>query len=62
MTNVKTIDGQMQIINEAGIQVNKADQAAFREHVEKGYDRYAAIVGQANAKDLIAKLKAVGGY
>lgn len=47
---------------EAGIQVNKADQAAFREHVEKGYDRYAAIVGQANAKDLIAKLKAVGGY
>lgn len=47
---------------EAGIKVNQADQAAFRSRVEKGYARYADIVGEPNANDLIKKLEAVGGY
>lgn len=47
---------------EAGTEINQADQAAFRTHVEQGYDRYADIVGTDDAMALIEKLKAVGGY
>lgn len=45
-----------------GVKVNEVDAGVFRKHVEPQYSRYAQMVGNSSANDLVKQLQELGGY
>ncbi|MEJ8570745.1 TRAP transporter substrate-binding protein [Microbaculum marinum] len=50
------------LLEQVGVEINRADVEAFRAHVEKGYDRFVELVAQPGTEELVERLKSVGGF